>query len=187
MNIDRFIKLLFSDSKCDERYSYPFHLPQARRGSCYKVLDSDATWYTSLRECLELEGNLVSIESKEENRHLKKVVLNDKKGQKKFLTHIYNCIPGFANLKQTYADDATTVAKIELFIEQCRDILGQHNFEPDRLVVINELPVSDDSSGGSAETEDEQEVEMRNQQGPRLGPVKGKEQWRAKVGRVVGN
>jgi len=107
--------------------------------------------------------------------------LNDMKNQKKFLAHIYNTIPGFTNLKQTYADDATTLAKIDLFIEQCRDILSTHNFEPDRLVLINDLPVSDDSSGGSDETDSEEEKCTRR----RLGPKVGHEQWRAKVGKVV--
>ena len=107
--------------------------------------------------------------------------LNNKKAQKKFLTHIYICVPGFTNLKQTYADDATTVAKIELFVEQCKDILATHNFEPDRLVVMNELPVSDDSSNGT-ETDEEEE---KSQHGPRLGPLVGQEQWRSKVGKVI--
>ena len=80
--------------------------------------------------------------------------LRDGKLQRKFLTHIHNCVPGFKNISQTYAGDATTVAKIELFIEQCKDVLSQYNYEPDRLVVINELPVSDDSSGGSDHTDD---------------------------------
>ena len=111
--------------------------------------------------------------------------LRDQKGQKKFLTHIYNCIPGFQNLKQTYAEDATTVAKIELFIEQCRDILAQHNYEPDRLVVMNELPVSDDSSGGTETDSEDGGEEMKSQHGPRLGPEVGKERWRAKVGKVI--
>ena len=110
--------------------------------------------------------------------------LNDKKAQNKFLTHIYNTIPGFTNLKQTYADDATTVAKLCLFVEQCNDVLAQYNFEPDRLVVMNELPVSDDSSI-ETQSDNEGEVEMKNQQGPRLGPKIGKEQWRAKVGTVL--
>ena len=108
--------------------------------------------------------------------------LNDKKKQKKFLTHINNCIPGFKNISQTYAGDATTVAKINLFIDQCRDILATHNFEPDRLVVMDELPLSDDSSTGSNETDDD---ETKKQHGPRLGPTKGKEPWRPKIGKVI--
>ena len=128
-----------------------------------------------LRRLEELVGEAISSVDRAGN-------LRDPKKQKKFLSHIYNTIPGFANLKQTYADDATTVAKIDLFIEQCRDILSQHNFEPDRLVVMNELPVSDDSSGGSQETDDEGE---KLHHGPRLGPRVGQEQWRAKVGKVV--
>jgi len=107
--------------------------------------------------------------------------MNDKKKQKKFLTHIFHTIPGFQNLKQTYADDATTVAKIFLFIEQCQDILAQHNYSPDRCVVVNELPVSDDSSNGT-ET-DEEELKSKNE--PRLGPIVGHEQWRSKVGKVI--
>lgn len=110
--------------------------------------------------------------------------LNNKKGQKKYLSHIYNTVPGFQNLKQTYADDATTVAKIELFIEQCKDVLCQYNFEPDRMVVMNELPESDDSSNGT-ETDDETEETKLPHKGGRLGPEIGKEQWRAKVGRVI--
>jgi hypothetical protein len=92
--------------------------------------------------------------------------LRDQKMQRKFLTHIHNCIPGFKNISQTYAGDATTGAKIELFIEQCKDVLAQYNYEPDRCVVMNELPVSDDSEG-SEETDDEEQ----KLQTPRLGRV----------------
>ena len=96
--------------------------------------------------------------------------LNDRKKQNKFLAHIHRTIPGFQNMTQTYASDATTVAKIELFREQCQDILSTYNYEPDRLVVMNDLPVSDDSS--SEETDEEEEPI------PRLGPKKGQEPWR---------
>jgi hypothetical protein len=98
--------------------------------------------------------------------------LNDRKMQNKFLSHINRTIPGFHNIKQTYAYDATTVAKIELFIEQCQDILSTHNYEPDRMVVMNDLPASDDSS--SEETDDDEGEEPI----PRLGPKKGQEPWR---------
>ena len=109
--------------------------------------------------------------------------LNDKKAQKKYLTHIYNTVPGFQNLKQTYADDATTVAKIELFIEQANDILCTHNFEPDRMVIMNELPVSDDSA--DEDTDDEDKPTTLSGVPKRLGPKIGQEQWRNKVGHVL--
>lgn len=104
--------------------------------------------------------------------------LNDRKKQKKFLSHVFHTIPGFQSLKQTYAYDATTVANIELFIEQCGDVLSQYNYEQDRLVAMNELPVSDDSEGD--ETDDSEDSVKK-----RLGPKIGQEQWRSKVGRVL--
>ena len=104
--------------------------------------------------------------------------MNDRKMQKKFLTHISHTIAGFTNLKQTYSADATTIAKIELFIEQCGDVLSQYNYEQDRLVAMNELPVSDDSEGD--ETDDSEDSVKK-----RLGPKIGQEQWRSKVGRVL--
>lgn len=96
------------------------------------------------------------------------VELYDAKKKKKLLTHVYNCIPGFKSLKQTYADDATTIAKIELFIEQCKDLLTAHAFEPERMIVINELPESDDST----------ESNVSEPPRLRLGPTKGQEPWR---------
>ena len=105
--------------------------------------------------------------------------LNDRKTQKKFLTHIFHTIAGFTNLKQTYASDATTIAKIDLFIEQCGDILTTHNFEQERLVAVNDLPLSDDSEGDET---DDSEDSVKKQ---RLGPKLGQEPWRAQKGRVL--
>jgi len=106
--------------------------------------------------------------------------LRDSKLQHKYLTHIYNCVPGFTNMKQTYANDATANASLELFIEKCKDVLATYNFEPDRLVVINDLPESDDS-----DATEEEEQETKKSVELRLGPRKGEEQWRAAVGRVM--
>ena len=113
--------------------------------------------------------------------------LNDKKKQKKFLTHIYSCIAGFKNMSQTYSSDATTVAKIDFFIETCEDILLQYNYSPDRCVVVNELPLSDDDDDDdtSSDTTDENEVEAKKSTPPRLGPIVGQESWRSQLGKVI--
>jgi len=114
--------------------------------------------------------------------------LQDQKLQKKYLSHISSCMPGLTNMKQTYAEDATTIAKLDFFLEQCEEIISTHNFKQDRMVVINDLPESDDSTG-SDDTNDEEESKKKAwpQLGkPRLGPKIGHEQWRGSaVGRVL--
>ena len=112
--------------------------------------------------------------------------LNDKKKQNKFLCHLSNCIPGFHNLKQTYASDLTTVANLDLFIETCEDILLQYNYSPDRCVVVNELPLSDDDDTNS-DTTDEDEIEAKKETPPRFGPKIGQESWRSPLGKVIHN
>ena len=70
----------------------------------------------------------------------------------KFQTHVANARPGLRNLKQTYANDMTVVAHLDLLGDMCNDMLKTYKYEAPRTVVINELPSSDDSDG---DTDDE--------------------------------
>jgi histone deacetylase complex regulatory component SIN3 len=80
----------------------------------------------------------------------------NKRLKKKYLTHLFNSVPGLVNLKQTYAVDAQCVSHIDLLVENIKEQLCQYKFEPERTVIMNELPQSSDdesvSSGDEVES-----------------------------------
>jgi len=71
----------------------------------------------------------------------------------KFLSHVYNARPGLANMRQTYAIDLTTVARIDLLLGMCTDVLEKHRYSPPRTVIMNELPESEDDEDEDEDSE----------------------------------
>ena len=65
--------------------------------------------------------------------------------KERILTHLHKGLRGLGNLKQTYGDDVATKAHLELLMDAVQDLLKRFNYEPDRVVQMNEFPESSDS------------------------------------------
>jgi hypothetical protein len=87
------------------------------------------------------------IEEAKEKIHNANVLKNTDVAHK-FLNHVANARPGLRNMKQTYANDMTVVAHLDLLGDMCNDMLRTYNYEPPQEVIVpNELSYRDNSSG----------------------------------------
>ena len=64
--------------------------------------------------------------------------------QKKLLRHLNKSKRGLQNLLQTYANDITTVSRLDLLQERVNDILTKHNFKVDEIQAVDAQAKSDD-------------------------------------------
>lgn len=110
--------------------------------------DDRQTCMRRLNEILDKTRNQVTIAM--QTKHS-----GDKRVAEKFLCHVYGARPGLRNLKQTYATDATAVAHIDLLIEMCDEMIRTYNYNPPRLVVMDEMPESSDSNSSPSNTDSE--------------------------------